>query len=101
MNTSRIMLGLCAALLCQAASATIAQATVLDLGTVKCKDFLTSSKEEIGYTLAWLDGYYMDEDASAIIDFDKLTANSGKLGGYCAEHPDVGVGTAAEELFGK
>lgn len=78
-----------------------AQAAVLDLGTVKCKDFLASSKDEISYTLAWLDGYYMDEDAPAIIDFDKLKTNAGKLGEYCAAHPDIGVGAAAEELFGK
>ncbi len=101
MKTSHIVLGLAAALFCQIATAGLGQADVLDLGTVKCKDFLNSSKEEIGYTLAWLDGYYMDEDAAAIIDFDKLKANSGKLGAYCGEHPDVGVGTAAEELFGK
>jgi acid stress chaperone HdeB len=78
-----------------------ATADVLDLGTVKCKDFMASNKEEIGYTLAWLDGYYKDEDDPAVIDFDKLKDNAGKLGAYCATHPDIGVGTAAEELFGK
>lgn len=31
-------------------------------GTEKCKDFPVSSKETIGYTLAWLDGYYRDEE---------------------------------------
>ena len=35
---------------------------ILDFGTVKCKDFPVSSKETIGYTLAWLDGYYRDEE---------------------------------------
>jgi acid stress chaperone HdeB len=79
----------------------VAQAEILDLNTVKCKDFLASSKDEISHTLAWLDGYYMDEDAPAIIDFDKLKSNSTKLAEYCTAHPDVGVGAAAEELFGK
>jgi len=78
-----------------------AEAEVLDLNTVKCKDFMTASKEDISYTLAWLDGYYMDEDAPAIIDFDKLKSNSAKLADYCGAHPDIGVGAAAEELFGK
>lgn len=85
-----------AALLPQAAGA-----EALDLGMVKCKDFLASSKEDIGYTLAWLDGYYKDEDDPAIIDFDKLKENAGRLAEYCGSHPDVGVGTAAEQLFGK
>jgi acid stress chaperone HdeB len=98
MKISHIALGLAVAFFSQAG---VSNAAVLDLGTVKCKDFLNSGKEEIGYTLAWLDGYYMDEDAAAIIDFDKLKENAGKLGGYCAEHPEIGVGAAAEELFGK
>lgn len=78
-----------------------AKAAQLDLNTVKCKTFLESSKEDIAYTLAWLDGYYKGEDDPAIIDFDKLKENAATLGAYCAQHPDEGVGTVAEELFGK
>ena len=82
-------------------AAPLAQAEQLDLNTVKCKAFLESSKEDIAYTLAWLDGYYKGEDDPAVIDFEKLKENSGTLGKYCAEHPDATVGAAAEELFGK
>jgi acid stress chaperone HdeB len=78
-----------------------AQAEELDLNTVKCKAFLESSKENIAYTLAWLDGYYKNEDDPAIIDFDLLKKNAGSLGTYCGEHPDTSVGDAAEELFSK
>lgn len=80
---------------------TASSAEILDLNTVKCKDWLDSGKENIGYTMAWLDGYYMDENASPIIDFDKMKENAGKLAGYCAANPAVGLGTAAEELFGE
>ncbi len=82
-------------------AAPVAQAEQLDLNTVKCKAFLESSKEDIAYTLAWLDGYYKGEDDPAVIDFDKLKENAGTLGKYCAEHSDATVGAAAEELFGK
>ncbi len=78
-----------------------AQAANLDLGTVKCKDFLTRSPEETDITLAWLDGFYMDEDESTVIDFDKLKTNAAKLKSYCTAHPDVVLGAASEELFGK
>ena len=81
-------------------SAGAAKAESLDLDKVTCKDFLASSKEDMAYTLAWLDGFYKDEDAPSVIDFDKLKANSGKLGAYCAAHPDDTVGDAADELFG-
>ncbi len=91
------------AIFCLAAALPMAagRAEQLDLNTMKCKDFLQSSKEDIGYTLAWLDGYYKDEDDPPIIDFDKLKDDAGKLSSYCEQHPDTGVGAAAEELFGK
>ncbi|QBR71728.1 hypothetical protein CU048_11075 [Beijerinckiaceae bacterium] len=74
---------------------------ILDLNTVKCKEWIDSGSENIKYTMAWLDGYYMDEDASPIINFDTMKEKAEKLGGYCAANPNVGLGTAAEELFGK
>jgi acid stress chaperone HdeB len=70
------------------------------LNTVKCQEWLDSGKDNIGYTMAWLDGFYQDEDAAPIINFDKLKENAGKLADYCAANPTVGLGTAAEELFG-
>jgi acid stress chaperone HdeB len=76
-------------------------ADVIDLSTIKCKDFLTSSKEDISVTLAWLDAYYKDDNDPAIIDADKLVANSKKLALYCVAHPDFGLITATDELFGK
>ncbi|MGO9004150.1 MAG: HdeA/HdeB family chaperone [Beijerinckiaceae bacterium] len=82
-------------------AAPLAQAEQLDLDTVKCKVFLENSKENIAYTLAWLDGYYKGEDDPAVIDFDKLKENAATLGTYCAQHPDATIATAAEELFGK
>lgn len=78
-----------------------AAAQVLDLSTIKCKEFFESGKDNIGYTLAWLDAYYRDEDDPPVIDFDKMKANAGKLGAYCAENPTVGLITAADKLFDK
>ena len=78
-----------------------AAAEKIDLSTIKCSDFLTKDKDEIGYILAWLDAYYKDEDDPAIIDTDKFVANAKKLGEFCAAHPDTGIITAADELFAK
>src|SRR5215831_6851677 len=33
-------------------------AQVVDLSTIKCKDFLDSSKETVAYIMTWLDGYF-------------------------------------------
>ncbi len=76
-------------------------ADILDLGAVKCKEFLAADKDEIGFTIAWLDGYYRDEDTPAIIDFDKLKEEAAKLGSYCGAHPDLSIGAAAEDVLGK
>ena len=73
----------------------------IDLSTTTCKQFFEGSKEDIGYTLAWLDAYYKDEDDPPLIDTDKLVANAKKLGEYCAANPTIGLITAADQLFGK
>ena len=78
-----------------------ASAQVLDLNTVKCGEWLDSGKDNIGYTMAWIDGYYQDEDADPVIDFDKMKGKAEKLAAYCAINRSLGLGTAAERLFGK
>src|SRR5262245_54291252 len=70
-------------------------ADVIDLSTRTCQQFRDSSKDEIGIILAWLDGYYKDEDDPPIIDTQKFVANAKKLGDYCAANPSVGLITAA------
>lgn len=79
---------------------TAAMAERLDLNTVKCREWMESSKEDIGATIAWLDAYYMGEDDPPIMDFDKMKTNAGKLGKFCAANPDLGLGTAAEKILG-
>jgi acid stress chaperone HdeB len=76
-----------------------ASAQKLDLSTVKCKDFLESGKENISLVLMWLHGYYSDQDADPIVDFDKMKADATKIGEYCGKNPGNGLITAAEEVM--
>jgi len=76
-----------------------ASAQVVDLSTIKCKDFLDSSKETIGYIMMWLDGYFTSEDDPAVVNFDQMKQKSEKLGTYCAKNPTHGLLTAAEEVM--
>lgn len=85
---------LAAAILCAPASA---QAQRLDVSTVKCKEFLGSSTENIAFIMMWLQGYYSAEDASPVIDFDKMKKDGIKIAEYCAKHPDDSLITAADE----
>jgi acid stress chaperone HdeB len=44
-------------------------------------------------------GYYSDQDAPPVVDFDKMKEDAAKLAGYCAKNPTVGLITAAEETI--
>lgn len=90
-----------AAILAAASIAPARAANRLDLNTVKCGEWLDSGKENIGATMAWLDGYYTDDNDPPVIDFDRMEAKAKKLGKFCAENKDLGLGTAAEKLFDK
>ena len=76
-------------------------AQVVDLSTIKCKDFLDSSKETVAYIMTWLDGYFTGEDDPAVVDFDEMKRKSARLGAYCARNPAHGLMTAAEEVMEK
>jgi acid stress chaperone HdeB len=78
-----------------------AAAGAIDLSTWTCRKFQTASKDDIATILAWLDGYYKQEDDPPVIDTDQFTASQKKLNEYCAAHPDAGLITAADKLFQK
>jgi acid stress chaperone HdeB len=73
----------------------------IDLSTWTCHQFQAASKDDVGVILAWLDGYYKDEDDPPVINTDQFVANAKKLGEYCAAHPDIGLITATDKLFQK
>jgi acid stress chaperone HdeB len=73
----------------------------IDLSTWTCQQFVSANKDDIGVILAWLDGYYKDEDDPPVIDTTKFVDNAKKLGEYCAAHPDIGLITATDKLFQK
>jgi acid stress chaperone HdeB len=79
--------------------ASAASAQVVDLSTIKCKEFIDSDKERISYIMMWLAGYYMDEEDPAVIDFDKMKAQTQKLVTYCGQNPTLGLITAAERVM--
>ena len=81
------------------AAAMPAQAQKVDLSTITCKQFLEMNRESISLILMWMAGYYSDQDAPPIVDFEKMKENASKLGGYCSKNPDVGLITAAEETI--
>ena len=91
-----------AALLVAALSLTApAYAEKWDLSTVPCDKFLSFDKNTVNILLAWVDGYYREENDPPIIDSDKYLTNAKRLGDYCRAHPEIGLITATDKLFEK
>jgi acid stress chaperone HdeB len=82
------------------ASGNAARAEQIDFSTTTCKQFLDGHKDAVGLVLAWLDGYYRDEDDPPIFDTARFEANAKKLGAFCAANPEIGLITATDKLFG-
>ena len=78
-----------------------AMAEDIDLSAWSRKQFLAASKEDVGVILAWLDGYYKEEDEPPVIDTAALVVKAKKLGQYCAEHPESDLISATDKLFQK
>jgi hypothetical protein len=51
--------------------------------------------------VGWLQGYYLDEHETPVVDFTKLSVESVNLANRCAARPEQGVLTAADRVFGR
>jgi hypothetical protein len=51
--------------------------------------------------VGWLQGYYLDEHETPVVDFAKLSVDSVTLANRCVARPDENVMTAADRVFGK
>ena len=78
-----------------------AKAEKIDLSTITCKRFFEYDKENLALLLVWLEGYYADQDADPIIDFDDMATKSKKLAQFCVSSPAISVITAAEKIYGQ
>ena len=78
-----------------------ATAEDIDLSAWTCKQFLAASKEDVGIILAWLDGYYKEENQPPVIDTEELVVKARKLGQYCAAHPGEDLIGVTDKLFQK
>jgi acid stress chaperone HdeB len=78
-----------------------AGAEVIDLSTVRCREFSTMPKETIAFIMVWLDGYHTEEDDPPVLDTDKSKEDGEKILAYCETNPAVGIITAAERVLWK
>jgi acid stress chaperone HdeB len=84
-----------------ALSSAPADAVVLDLSTMSCKQFIEGGDDEIKMVLTWMDGWYKGDEDEAIIDTEVFVANAKKFGTFCAANPSISIVNAAEKILGK
>ena len=75
------------------------RAQQIDLSVITCKQFFDYSKENMMVMMMWLDGYYSEEDAPPVVDFEKMGENMKKLAEYCAKNQGKSVITAADAVW--
>jgi acid stress chaperone HdeB len=78
-----------------------ADAQVVDLSALSCKQFIELPKETLNAVTLWLDAFLTDEEETAVVDFDKMKDKAEKLAAYCAQNPETGLMTAAENAMDK
>jgi hypothetical protein len=86
-------------LLCEAAAEERIER--IDLTTFTCKQFLELNRDDSLIVVGWLQGHYLDEHETPVVDFTKLSAESVELANRCVARPDEKVITAADRVFGK
>jgi acid stress chaperone HdeB len=84
-----------------ALSSVPANAVVLDLSTMTCKQFVEGGDDMIKMVLTWMDGWYKGDSDEAIIDTDVFVENAKKFGTYCGKNPTMSIVNAAEAVLGK
>ncbi|ETR75491.1 hypothetical protein X566_22575 [Afipia sp. P52-10] len=76
-----------------------ANAVVLDLYTMTCKEFVQSDEQTVSLMLTWLDGWYKGDSDEAKIDTDVFLENAKKIGAYCGSNPTVSIVNAADKVL--
>lgn len=71
----------------------------IDLSVWTCKKFQSASDEDVKLILAWLDGYYRNDNDPPVINLDRFVDNAKKLGKFCSSNPDLGLITATDKVF--
>jgi HdeA/HdeB family len=73
----------------------------IDLTRFACKQFLELNRDDALMVVGWLQGHYLDEHETPIVDFTTLSVESVSLANRCKARPDETVIAAADRVFGK
>src|ERR1700722_13623060 len=76
-----------------------AAAEDLDFSKIKCSEFVSAPKDQIGTVLTWLEGYYTKESDPPILYSDKVLKDAKNLSAYCNSNPSDDIIKAADKVM--
>ena len=99
----RVYLAACAAALLSPFAATAPARAEdpkeVDVAAITCGYLINASKDDAGTIMIWLHGYYGGKADDTTFNMAGFTKSAEMMGAYCAEHPDIGVMSAAKTVF--
>ena len=72
----------------------------VDVASISCKYLIDASKDDASTIMIWLHGYFGGKADDTTFNMESFAKSAEQMGAYCAEHPDIGVMSAAKTVFG-
>lgn len=71
----------------------------VDVASISCKYLISANKDDAGTIMVWLHGFFAGKADDTTFNMDSFGKSAEQMGAYCAEHPDIGVMSAAKTVF--
>jgi hypothetical protein len=69
----------------------------VDMSTQTCRDWLDADEDAQEQMVAWLRGYLAGRSTSTVYDASHTRADAQLMRGYCQQHQDISVISAASQ----
>jgi len=73
----------------------------IDVSSMTCQQFVQSDDVRTSLIVAWLLGFYTDEQDPQVIDLSSLNKTRDRFINFCKQQPNFKMTTAAEGLLEK
>jgi acid stress chaperone HdeB len=88
------------ALLAALALSSSAYAQQLDLASMTCESFVKADKDQVKVVVAWLNGYYTEDDSPEVVSLSALNSFQDKLMSFCSREGSFTIEAAAQGILG-
>jgi len=73
--------------------------TLIEMSTLKCKDYLAAPVDRREWFAAWMSGYFNAERNMPVVDFGTFASNKKKVEKYCRGRKDENLMNAIRKVI--